>query len=373
VRVGLDMDALTLVLFIVGFVLLVAGAELLVRGAASLATIFGISPLIVGLTVVAYGTSAPELAVSIQSSYQDQSDIALGNVVGSNIMNVLFVLGLSAAIAPLIVSRRLIQLEVPLIVGISALLWVFARNGQLGRVEGAVLFGGMVGYTVFLTALSRRERQGVEWQTKRALAGRTRPGAIVSRLGMVAAGLVLLVLGADWLVDGAVQLAGAVGVSELVIGLTVVAIGTSLPEVATSIVATIRGQRDIAVGNILGSNICNILLVLGVTSLLVPGGMRVPASALNFDIPIMTAVAVACLPIFFTGHLIARWEGFLLLGYYIAYVLYLLLRSSEHSQLQETFNTVMLAFVLPITAVTLSVVALRALRGRNDQPEDAGG
>ena len=231
----------------------------------------------------------------------------------------------------------------------------------------------MVVYTIFLTALSRRERQGVEWQTKRALAGRTKPRAIVLRIGMVAAGLVLLVLGADWLVDGAVQLAGAIGVSELVIGLTVVAVGTSLPEVATSIVATIRGQRDIAVGNILGSSICNILLVLGVTSLVVPEGMRVPASALNFDIPIMTAVAVACLPVFFTGHLIARWEGFLLLGYYVAYVLYLLLRSSEHSQLQETYNTVMLAFVLPITAVTLGIIALRALRGRNPGPQKESG
>jgi cation:H+ antiporter len=367
------MDPLTLVLFVAGFFLLVAGAELLVRGAASLATIAGISPLVVGLTVVAYGTSAPELAVSIGSSLQGQSDIALGNVVGSNIMNVLFVLGLSAAIAPLIVSRRLIQLEVPLIIAISALLWVLARSGHLGRAEGAILFGGMVAYTMVLTVLSRRERQGEEWRTQRALAGRTKPAAIVFRTGMVLAGLILLVLGADWLVDGAVQLAGSIGVSELVIGLTVVAIGTSLPEAATSIVATIRGQRDIAVGNILGSSICNILLVLGATSLVAPDGMRVPASALNFDIPIMTAVAVACLPIFFTGHLIARWEGFLLLGYYIAYVLYLLLRSSEHSQLQATYSTVMLVFVLPITAVTLGIVVLRALRGRNSSTGETPG
>jgi cation:H+ antiporter len=366
------MDTLTLVLFIVGFVVLVGGAELLVRGASSLATIVGISPLVVGLTVVAYGTSAPELAVSIQSSYQDQSDIALGNIVGSNILNVLFILGLSAAIVPLIVSRRLIQLEVPLIIASSVLLWVFALGGQLTRIHGAVLFGAMVVYTILLVYLSRRERDQDDWQKKRALGGRSTGAAVGIRIGMVIIGLVMLVLGADWLVAGAVQLAGTLGVSELVIGLTIVALGTSLPEVATSVIATIKGQRDIAVGNILGSSICNILLVLGATSLIVPGGMLVPQSARNFDIPIMTAVAIACLPIFFTGHLIARWEGFLLLGYYIAYVAYLLLRASEHSRL-ETFNTVMLAFVVPITVITLVVVSVRALRTRRGDIPAAGG
>lgn len=365
IPIGSDMDTLTFVLFIAGFVLLIAGAELLVRGASSLATIIGISPLVVGLTVVAYGTSAPELAVSIQSSYQEQSDIALGNIVGSNILNVLFILGLSAVIVPLVVSRRLIRLEVPIIIASSALLWVFALGGQLTRIHGAVLIGCMVLYTILLVYLSRRERGSEDWHKQRALGGKSTGSAVAIRLGMVIAGLVLLVLGADWLVNGAVQLAGTLGVSELVIGLTIVALGTSLPELATSVIATIKGQRDIAVGNILGSNICNILLVLGVTSVIVPGGMLVPASARNFDIPIMTAVAIACLPIFFTGHLIARWEGFLLLGYYVAYVGYLLLRASEHSQL-ETFNVVMLAFVVPITVITLVIVTIRALRARRE-------
>ena len=361
------MDALTLVLFVAGFVLLIAGAELLVRGASSLATLFGVAPLIVGLTVVAYGTSAPELAVSIQSSFQEQSDIALGNIVGSNIMNVLFILGLSAAISPLIVSRRLIQLEVPLTIVISVSLWVFALDGHLGRTEGLVFFGGIVAYTIFLAKQSRREHDGDDWRAERAAGNQSRGRAILTRVGLALVGLVLLALGADWLVDGAVQLAGTLGVSELVIGLTIVAIGTSLPEVATSVVATIRGQRDIAVGNILGSSICNILLVLGATSLIVPGGMIVPESAQNFDIPIMTAVAVACLPIFFTGHLIARWEGFLLVGYYVAYVLYLLLRASEHDQLRDTYNLVMLAFVVPLTALTLGIVVARALRSRQSE------
>lgn len=361
------MDTLTLILFIAGFVVLIVGAELLVRGASALATIVGISPLIVGLTIVAYGTSAPELAVSVQSSLDDQSDIALGNIVGSNILNVLFILGMSAAIIPLAVSRQLIRLEVPITIVSCVALYLFAFNGQLGRLEGGLLFAAMVIYTIALVTLSRRERQQDDWRDERAAAGRSHGKAIAMRIVMVLVGLVLLVLGANWLVGGAVELAAAVGVSELVIGLTIVALGTSLPEVATSVVATIRGQRDIAVGNILGSNICNILLVLGATSLIVPGGMLVPASARNFDIPIMTAVAIACLPIFFTGHVIARWEGILLLGYYVAYVAYLFLRASEHERL-GTFNMVMLAFVVPITVLTLGVLTARALRLRRQSP-----
>jgi cation:H+ antiporter len=364
------MDALTLVLFIAGFAVLVVGAELLVRGAATIATIFEISPLIIGLTIVAYGTSAPELAVSVQSSLQEQSEIALGNVVGSNILNVLFILGLSAAIAPLIVSRQLIRLEVPLMIVTSVLFWVLALDGHLGRFEGSILFGGMVAYTMFLVVLSRRERDTDSGRLARILAGRSRSRVLATRSVMVLSGLAMLVLGANWLVNGATALAATLGVSEIIIGLTIVALGTSLPEIATSIVAALRNQRDIAVGNIVGSSICNILLVLGATSLVVPAGMSVPSSTISFDIPIMTAVAVACLPIFFTGHLIARWEGFLLLGYYVAYVVYLVVRATERTQLHETYSFVMLAFVLPITAITLAVIAVRAYRARGFQQRD---
>ncbi|CAN5380363.1 calcium/sodium antiporter [soil metagenome] len=356
------MDVLTLVLFLIGIVLLIAGAELLVRGASALAAIFGISPLVVGLTVVAYGTSAPELAVSIQSGLSGQSDIALGNIVGSNIVNVLGVLGISAAVAPLVVARRLVRLEVPLLIAASVLLWLFALNGRLGPIEGGIFVAGLGIYTVFLIRASRREELSGRFDTSDS----SRPSiqGLAVRLAMVLAGLALLVLGARWLVAGAVELARTLGVTELIIGLTVVAIGTSLPEIATSLVASLRGERDIAVGNIVGSSVCNILLVLGMTSLILPGGIIVAASARNFDIPVMTAVAIVCLPIFFTGHLISRREGLLLLGYYAAYVSYLFLRASEHAAL-GAFSVVMLAFVVPLTALALATIAVRAFRERD--------
>ena len=173
-------------------------------------------------------------------------------------------------------------------------------------------------------------------------------------------GLVLLVLGARWLVDGAVTFARQLGVSELIIGLTIIAIGTSLPEIATTVMASLRGERDIAVGNVIGSNLFNLLVVIGVTGIVAPAGVTVPAAALRFDIPVMIAVAVACLPVFFSGGRIARWEGGLFLGYYLAYTAYLILSATRHAAL-PAFSLVMLGFVLPLTAVTLLVVTGRTL------------
>jgi len=169
----------------------------------------------------------------------------------------------------------------------------------------------------------------------------------------------LLVLGSRWLVNGAVQVATLLGVSQLVIGLTVVAVGTSLPEIATSVLASLRGERDIAVGNVVGSNLFNILSVLGISAMVAPSGIPVARAALTFDIPVMIAVAVACLPIFFTGHLIARWEGAVFLAYYMIYTLYLVLNSTNHDAL-PAFSSAMLLFILPITAVTLGILAARA-------------
>jgi cation:H+ antiporter len=361
------VDALTLVLFAVGLVLLIVGAELLVRGASSLATAVGISPLVVGLTVVAFGTSSPELAVSTQASLAGQADLALGNVVGSNVFNVLFILGLSALIAPLVVSQQLVRLDVPLMIAASVLLLLLALDGTIGRLDGALLFAGIVAYTTFLIRQSRRESKAVQAEYDEAFgehgSPRRGPLQMLLNLGLVVAGLALLVLGSRWLVDGAVAMATALGVSELVIGLTIVAAGTSLPEVATSILATVRGERDIAVGNVVGSSIYNILAILGAAAIVAPGGLPVAPSMLTFDIPVAIAVAVACLPIFFTGHLIARWEGALFLGYYVAYTLFLVLAATQHDAL-PAFSGAMLAFVLPLTAVTLVWLALRAWRDR---------
>ena len=354
------MSALTIVLFVLGIVLLVFGADLLVRGASRIALAAGVSPLVVGLTVVAFGTSAPELAVSVKAAFAGQADIAYGNVVGSNIFNVLFILGLSALVAPLLVDRQLLRRDVPIMIGASLLLPVLALDGRIGRLDGALLFAGVLAYTAYSIFQSRRESAA-----KRAEAAEEMPagptGSWWANLLLVLGGLGMLVLGARWLVDGAVVFARTLGVSELVIGLTIVAAGTSLPEVATSVLAAWRGHREIAVGNVVGSNIFNILCVLGLTGLVAPGGVPVAAQALAFDTPVMIAVAIACLPIFFTGHVIARWEGALFLAFYGAYASFLVLKATASAAL-PSFQNGMSYFVLPLTVLTLAVLSAQALR-----------
>ena len=355
------MDVFTVVVFIGGLVLLVGGAEWLVRGASALARALGISPLVVGLTVVAFGTSAPELGVSITAALAGESDLALGNVIGSNVANILLILGMSAAVAPLVVSRQVVRREVPLMVALSVGVTLLALDGQISRVDGALLTTGVVLYVVESIRESRRE------QAVRVANGDVPPPVRSARallfdaLRMVT-GLAVLMAGTHGVVDGATAMAAAMGVSELLIGLTIVALGTSLPEGATSIVATLRGERDLAVGNAVGSNIFNLLAILGITALVRPIG--VPEAVLEFDLPMMIAVAIACLPVFFTGGEIARWEGLVFLGYYVAYVLYLVLDATNHDAL-PTYHTMMVVFVAPLTGLTLVVLAARhSLRRR---------
>lgn len=353
----------------VGLVLLVAGAEALVRGASKLAAWFGISPLVIGLTIVAYGTSAPEMAVSVQSSLAGQADIAMGNVVGSNIFNVLLILGVSSLLAPLVVAQQLVRLDVPIMVGVSVLTLGLGLDGNLGRADGALLFMGGIGYTLFLVYQSRQEKN-VEVQDEYAREYGDRPSSPWQRLinpALILGGLGLLVFGSRLLVSNAIIIAQALGISELVIGLTIVAAGTSMPELATSVVATLRGERDIAVGNVVGSNIFNLLAVLGLSGLVAPDGVNVSASVLRLDLPVMVVVAIACLPIFFTGNLISRWEGGLFVGYYLAYVTYLVLASTQHASL-PVFSSVMLMFVIPLTVITLAVVTMRSLRSSKPMP-----
>lgn len=362
------MTLMTFVYLIAGLVLLVAGAEVLVRGAAKLAAQFGIPPLIIGLTVVAFGTSAPETAVSVQAALDGSGDLAIGNVVGSNIANVLFILGLTALIAPLIVSRQLIRLDVPIMIGASLLTFALAWDGSLSKLDGAILFAGIVAYTAFLIISSRKQKplEDDEFSKEFGLDEPVKPYAWAINLGLIIVGLVLLVSGSNFLVEGAVTLARTLGISELVIGLTVVAVGTSLPELATSVLAAIKGERDIAVGNIVGSNIFNLLCVLGLASLVSPQAISVAANALAFDFPVMIAVAVACLPIFFAGYRINRWEGLLFLAYYVAYTVYLVL-SSTGKPFAEVFGDAMLGYALPLTAVTLVIIAGRAWHKQRNQ------
>lgn len=349
---------MTILLFIAGLLILIVGAEALVRGASRLAASLGISPLVIGLTVVAFGTSSPEMAVSVISSINNQADISLGNVIGSNIFNVLFILGLSALVVPLVVSRQLIRLDVPIMIGCSFLVFVLSLGGNISRIGGIILFAGIITYTAFLIRQSRREKKVPKDEFTEEYGARGKKTLLIDVV-FVIAGLALLVLGSHWLVKGAVYMAQYFGVSELIIGLTIVAAGTSLPEVATSVVASIRGERDIAVGNIVGSNIFNLLAVLGLASIFSPDGIEVSKSVLQFDMPVMIAVAVACLPVFFTGNLIARWEGGLFLGYYLAYTLYIVLAATD-SYLLRTLTPVMMWFVMPLTALTLIILATRS-------------
>lgn len=350
-----------ILLLIAGGGLLLVGAEALVRGAARLAGLLGVSPLIIGLTIVAYGTSAPELAVSLQSTLAGQGDIALGNVIGSNIFNVLVILGLSSLVAPLPVAQQLIRLDVPIMVGISGLLLLFSLDRLLQPSDGIILIIGGIVYTVFLIYQSRRETNAEVQSEYDREYGSAPLGkwTWMINLTYIGLGLVTLVLGSRLFVTGAVSIAQALGVSQLVIGLTIVAAGTSLPELATSAVATFRGERDIAVGNVVGSNIFNILTVLGITAVSSGPGIVIPSAVLNFDLPVMVAVAVACLPIFLTGNVISRWEGVLFTGYYVAYATFLILRAADHALL-GLFSQVMLLFVIPLTMVTLALVVIKS-------------
>lgn len=346
-----------------GLAAIVLGAELLVRGASRLSERLGIAPLVIGLTVVAYGTSAPELAVSVRASLAGRAGLALGNALGSNICNILLILGLASLLAPLVVSRQVVRVDIPIMIAVTAFTYLLAFDGRLGRGDGLLLLGAGLTYTVVQILSGRRAGPGRgPPETESRAPPRGWPADVVR----VLLGLGMLILGAGWLVDGAVALARWMGVGETLIGLTIVAAGTSLPEVATTVVAGLRGARDLATGNVIGSNVFNLLVVLGAAAALSPGGLPVPPHALHFDFPVVLAVAFACLPISFTGHRIARWEGALFLAYYVAYVLYLFLSSGTHPSL-PAFQRAMLVYVIPLTAVTLATVTLRSLRRGRDQ------
>ena len=367
----------TLLVFFGGLIALIVGAEVLVRGASRLALSFGMSPLVIGLTVVAFGTSAPEVAVSVGAVLDGRTDIAVGNVVGSNIFNVLAILGLSALVAPLVVHSQVIRQEVPIMIGASLVMVVLALDGSLDRWESGLLFALLLAYTAFLVVQSRRETAATAAVTApdtpeadRAAAGGAAGSAGIGRdllahkplqLLAILAGLALLVLGAQWLVSAASEFARALGVSDLVIGLTIVAAGTSLPELATSALAALRGERDIAVGNVVGSCTFNLLGCLGLSGLVSVGGLAVPPAVLNFDLWVMVAVAVACIPVVVSGREIARWEGALFLLHYAAYTTWLILAAREHDAL-PAFSRAMMSFVIPLAIVTLVAVLVRPRR-----------
>lgn len=358
------MDIFTIVWLVVGVVCLVFGAEWLVRGASSVATKLGIAPIVIGLTVVAFGTSAPEMAVSISGALSGSADVALGNVVGSNSFNILFILGLSAAISGLAIEQRLLKFDIPLLILITAVVYALILNDVVGRLEGVGLFIGIVVYTGWLLRSSQREESVAvkEEYTDAVVAveGLTLRQSLVFQIGLVIVGLGFLVLGSQLLVDSATTIAESLGVSDLVIGLTIVAAGTSLPELATSVMAAIRGQRDIAVGNVVGSNIFNLLAVLGASAAVSKNGVAVNPDVIRLDAPVMLAATVVLLPICWNGFAIKKWEGLLLVASYVAYVAYLIMEAGDSSA-PELYRT-MLLIAVPLVVIVYSAAGFQGWR-----------
>lgn len=366
------MSALTFVALAGGLVALVAGAELLVKGAAAIASRLGIAPVIVGLTVVAFGTSAPELAVSVSASLGGDADVALGNVVGSNISNILLILGASAVVAGLAVDQRIIRIDIPLLLGASVGTLLLSLDNEISRLDGLLLFAGIVAYTTWLARSARNERREVLAEYDDAvgeLEGTAADQSVVVQLVYVLVGLAALVLGSQLLVGSATDVAEELGVSDLVIGLTVVAIGTSLPELATSVLAAVRGQRDIAVGNVVGSNLFNLLSVLGATGLVSADAIPVTDGSLRVDFPVMLAATLVLVPIIWRGFSVERWEGAMFVALYASYIAFLLLDAGDHVAAGALARAALV--IIPLLLVTLTATAIQWWR-RNPTLVDAG-
>jgi len=357
------MNALTIISLVIGLVFLVAGAELLVKGAATIASKLGIAPVIIGLTVVAFGTSAPELAVSVSAALGGDADVALGNVVGSNIANILLILGASAVIGGLAVSQRIIRFDIPLLIVVSVVAFLMALDNTIGRIDGIILFAVVITYTGWLIRQARGEREDIVEEYTESVE--TLEGAAVERplwfnVILVVAGLVVLVVGSQLLVNSATDIAEAAGISDLVIGLTVVAIGTSLPELATSILAAIRGQRDIAVGNVIGSNLFNLMSVLGLSSIVSSNGIPVSDVSLRLDFPVMLVATIVLVPIVWSGFEIKRWEGFVLIAFYFVYVAYLVLDANDSDATGVVGPAALI--VAPLVILTFAVTGFQGWR-----------
>ena len=316
-------------LFLGGLVVVVLGAEMLLRGATRIATLLRISPIVIGLTVVSVGTSAPELAVGLTAAHEGKGPLAVGNIAGTNIVNILLILGLSAAIRPLPTRSLNVRLDVPVMIATAVALLVMAMDGVLTRAEGLGLLLAAVVYTVALVQLSRQEAPDTRLAFRDALAAQAPPrlnmptgaAAWAWNGALLLAGMALAVLGAELLVAGAVELAKAYGVSDAFIGLSIVAIGTSAPELVTTMISTLRNDRDVAIGNLIGSSIYNVLVILGLTMVAAPtSGVDVSAEVLWIDLPLAALVAIVCLPVFRSDRLVSRREG---IGFVLAYAAYL--------------------------------------------------
>ncbi|MCF8977078.1 MULTISPECIES: calcium/sodium antiporter [Pseudomonas syringae group] len=339
---------------VVGLLLLLIGAELSVRSAVHLAALFKIRPLIIGLTVVAMGTSAPQMAVSLQAAFSDNTDIAVGSVIGGNIFSVLVILGLCALVTPLRVARQVLRVDIPLMIGACLLVIALSLTGEFSKFDGVLLLAALL-LCLFIVV-----RQGGH-APRHGHADTTEKPRALMRIAMLAGGLLLLTSGGHLLVDASVVIAINLGLSERIIGLTVIAIGTSLPALMTSLIAAMRGERDIAVGNVIGSNLFNLLGVLGLTALVAPVPLTISPNALVFDLPIMLGVAILCVPLFYSGYRIDRVEGLFLLSLYLTYGLHIV-SISTGMLLAERLEGMVLRFIVPLLGIIVAFGTVRAWR-----------
>lgn len=353
--------------FVLGLIALIGGAEILVKAVTRLASAIGISKLIIGLTVVAFGTSAPELAISIQAGVNGQTDLMLGNIIGSNISNTLLILGLVALFIPLKVNKWLIKSDLPIMIGITVIVFLFSLNGMITFWECLTLSGLLLIYLLYLA------RQGNPGSDETITKPKRKPGSLLLYLLLCVLGFTLLITGAQWMIDSAIIFAEMIGVSELIIGLTVVAIGTSLPEIVVVLIAAIKKERDIAIGSVIGSNILNLLAVLGVSGLFIEGAIPVQDVLTRFDIPLLILISILCIPLFYTGYRISRWEGGILLFFYGSYLYYLYLSGIAHPFL-EPFTYWMTHWIIPILLLVIIIVTIfewkKRFRFRNFQSDN---
>jgi cation:H+ antiporter len=309
-------------IFLAGRGILYLGAEWLVRGAASLALRFGIRPLVVGLTVVALGTSMPEFLVNFFAAFSDEDSLALGNIIGSNICNIALILGLSAIILPLSVRPEILRKEYPMMVFVSLLFYLLSLDGVISKLDGLLLVLLLVAFLLFLVIDTRRHADRQKLEAVTALPEGDALMSVPKKVAFLLGGMVMLTIGARLMVYGATNIAESMGISNIVIGLTVVAIGTSLPELAASVVGALKNEADLSVGNILGSNLLNVLFVVGLVALIRP--LQVDPASISIHFPVMIGFTVLLLPLAWTQYRITRLEGGLLVTGFVAYMVYLL-------------------------------------------------
>lgn len=354
------MSIFDLLIFIAGLVLLVIGAEGLVRGATRLGRLAGLSPLVIGLTIVSFATTAPEASVSIVAAADGRGGLAVGNVLGSNIFNTLVVAGAAATIIVIPVDNLTIRKDLPVLIAASTLVYLFAFNKTVVEWEGALLLVALVGFITFSVLQSRRTARA----TRESRITRTRQAALIEMgagLGLSAVGAAMLILGSRLFVDSASEIATTLGVSELIIGLTIVSAGTSAPELTTAVVAALKGQTDLAIGNAVGASVINVLGVIGGSALVSSGGLEVPIDAIKFDFPIAITVGLVVLTIAMIGRRAGRRDGLFMLGFYAVY-LSALIAISIDGDLLNPFSIVALGVVLPASILTAAYMIFRTFR-----------